>query len=293
MNANESKKFALFWGCMIQLRLPWIEVAARKVLPRLGIEISDLPFSCCPDPIASKGVGHKSWLNLAARNLIIAEEAGVDILSLCSGCFETLKMAREELKDKQTRDEINSLMAGFDKTYKGETNVFHIQQLLYQRIDDPVIKNSIVNPLSFKVAVHTGCHYTRPSGILQTDDPVYSEQLDELCNLLGLETADYPDKNLCCGMGTGLADSQIPKKLIQRKLDGAKSIDAKAIVAHCPSCILSYDAGQRINNSDGESYAQKLPVLHYLELLGIALGMSFDEFAFEEHHVPVTENIFH
>lgn len=288
MMVNNSKKYALFWGCLIPLRLPWIEVAARKVLPKLGVQIVDLPFSCCPDPIASKSLDHRTWLSLAARNLTLAEEGDLDILTLCSGCFETLRVTQEELSEPGMREDINGILAKIKRQYQGTKNVVHLQQWLYDELGVVELEKVVTHPLSFRVATHVGCHFTRPADVLKTDDPVYPEQLDELCEVLGLEVVDYPDKNLCCGVGVGLVDGQISRGLIRRKIAGALRAEAEAIVAHCPSCIQSYDMGQMaLDGKNGES-SNPIPVFHYLELLGLAMEMEPEEFCFEEHRIPVS-----
>jgi len=288
MMVNNSKKYALFWGCLIPLRLPWIEVAVRKVLPKLGIEIVDLPFSCCPDPIASKSLDHRTWLSLAARNLTLAEERDLDILTVCSGCFETLRVTQKELNEPRMREDINGLLKKIKRQYQGTKNVLHLQQWLYDELGPGELEQVVTHPLSFRVAAHVGCHFTRPADVLQTDDPVFPEQLDELCEVLGLEAVDYPDKNLCCGVGVGLVDGQISRELIRRKIAGALRAGAEAIVAHCPYCIQSYDMGQRALDRKKDELSDPIPVFHYLELLGLAMGMEPEEFCFEEHKISMS-----
>ncbi len=289
MMNEKIKRYALFWGCTIQFRLPWIELSARRVLPELGVDIVDLPFSCCPDPVSTKAIDHKTWLALAARNLTIAEEEDLNILTLCSGCFETLRMAQEEMRDKKIKEEINSILKETGREYNGKIEVIHLEQLLYERIGLKKIEDYATRPIKLRVAVHVGCHFTRPSNILKTDDPLYPEKLDELCRAIGLETPDYPDKNLCCGVGVGLVDRDIMSKLIIRKIKGAKMVGADAIVSHCPSCILNYDTGQYILAG---SEMERMPVFHYLELLGLAIGIDPDEFAFDEHKIKLPDITF-
>ena len=84
-------KFAFFPGCMIQVRYPQMEAAVRKTVPKLDIELVDLPgLGCCPDPVFFKSLHKLDWLVLAARNLCIAEQAQLDYVTICSGCTETL-----------------------------------------------------------------------------------------------------------------------------------------------------------------------------------------------------------
>ena len=76
------KKFAFFPGCLIPARHPAMEFAIRETLPKLGIEIVDLDgASCCPDPIYFKSKDKLDWLTVAARNLTLAEDKGLDPVS--------------------------------------------------------------------------------------------------------------------------------------------------------------------------------------------------------------------
>ena len=73
-------KYLLFLGCAIPYRIPSYEVSARKVLEKLGVEVVEMPdFNCCGLPIDS--VDHEAMLVLAARNLCLAEQKGLDTVS--------------------------------------------------------------------------------------------------------------------------------------------------------------------------------------------------------------------
>ena len=92
-------KAAFFPGCLIPIKYPHMELAVRNTLPGVGVEIVDLPgFTCCPDPIYFQAGDKLDWLTMAARNLCIAEEAGTDIFTICSGCTSTLCEANHELQ---------------------------------------------------------------------------------------------------------------------------------------------------------------------------------------------------
>ena len=66
------------------------------VYKRQGLELVDIPeFSCCGYPV--KSVHHETAYLLAARNLALAEERGLDILTLCSACTSVLTEVSREL----------------------------------------------------------------------------------------------------------------------------------------------------------------------------------------------------
>ena len=103
-------KVVFFPGCLIPIKYPHMEKAIRLTLPRLGIEIVDLPgLSCCPDPIFFKATDPLDWLTLAARNLCLVEAAGLDLFTVCSGCTATLSEASHMLaEDEALRDYVIS-----------------------------------------------------------------------------------------------------------------------------------------------------------------------------------------
>ena len=66
------------------------EISSRKVLAKLGVELVEMPeFNCCGLPLDP--VSHETMLILAAKNLALAEQQGLNILTLCPGCAGTLK----------------------------------------------------------------------------------------------------------------------------------------------------------------------------------------------------------
>jgi len=72
-----------FWGCMIALKYPQMEKAVRYSMDKLGVELVDeTRFSCCPDPIYFKAGDKLKWMTLAARNIAIAEEHELDIITM-------------------------------------------------------------------------------------------------------------------------------------------------------------------------------------------------------------------
>jgi heterodisulfide reductase subunit C len=102
------KRFAFFPGCLIPARHPAMESAIRSTLKNLGIDIADLEgASCCPDPIYFKSRDKLDWLSVAARNLTLAEEQGLDVFTNCSGCTATLSETRHLLEDEELRGRVN------------------------------------------------------------------------------------------------------------------------------------------------------------------------------------------
>jgi len=276
-------EYKIFPGCVIGNRIPFIEASARKVFDKLGVKVSDAPFACCPDPVGFNSVDHNSWLAMGARNLTIAEAEGKDIVSLCNGCFQTLKAVNTELThDDHEKAKINDILKTIGKEFKGTINVKHFVEVLHE-IGADKIKENIVNELSgLKVACHTGCHYNRPSEIMQTDDPMNPLKLRELVKAAGAIPVDYEEEMLCCGSGVGNIEEEPSMQILANKCNSAINAGAEAFIVICPACFQQLDsnqkkAGQKVEKTFG------LPVLYLTELLALAFGIKADELGLKFH----------
>jgi heterodisulfide reductase subunit B len=64
-------------------------------------------------------------------------------------------------------------------------------------------------------------------------------------------------------------------------------VDAQALITICPFCHIMYDTNElRIKKTFSETYG--IPIIHYPQLLGLAMGMSPEELAFNELRVNAT-----
>jgi heterodisulfide reductase subunit B len=278
-------EYKMFQGCVIGNRIPFLEASARKVFDKLGIKTSEGPFGCCPDPVGFNSTDHLSWLTLAARNLTIAEQEGKDIISVCNGCFQTLKLANEELKhDDHKREKINKILKKINREFKGNIDVKHFVEVLYD-IGEERIKENVVRDLSsLKVACHAGCHYMRPSHVIQTDDPMKPIKLRYLVNAVGATPVDYSDEIICCGAGVEHAEEGPAMQILSNKFKSASAAGAEAIIVNCPACFQQFDTNVRkVENLSGVKYS--MPILYITELLALAFGFNPDDLGVKFHRV--------
>ena len=288
-------KFAMFWGCTIPYRLPFIELAIRKVFTKLEIPFEDLGFSCCPDPNGMQGFDFVTWLTLGARNLTLADQAGLNIVSACSGCFETLKLTNYYLtKDKGLRDKVNkNLKESIGREWTGKTKIMHIMEFFTHYLDYDKIKTQIVRPLSdFTFAQHVGCHYSKPHDIMQTDDPNEPLNLTLILeDLLGSKVIPYPAQNDCCGAGLRFIDNDIALSMVNKKLEQIDKTNVTGTVFICPTCFNSFDVQQRLSN---RKFGRKslTPAFHIFELLAIAMGMPESELGMNYHSIKIPKGTF-
>jgi len=283
----KAEEYKMFQGCVIGNRIPFIEASARKVFDKLGIKTSDAAFACCPDPVGFNSTDHLSWVAMGARNLTIAEDDGKDIISLCNGCFQTLKLVNEELKhDDHEKDNINKILKTVGKEFKGTINVKHFVEVLHEKIDK--ITENIKNELSgLKVACHTGCHYNRPSEKMQTDDPMKPVKLREIVEATGATPVDYEEEMLCCGSGVGNSEEEPAMLILANKLTSVMNAGAEAMIVNCPACFQQFDNNQKkAGEVGGKTFG--IPVLYITELLSLAFGEKPDDLGLKFHRTRLT-----
>jgi len=278
-------KYAFFLGCIAPLRYPGIEKSTREVCKALGIELVDLKdASCCPAPGVIRAFNKKTWLAAAARNLALAEKEGLEIVTVCNGCYGSLFDAAYELaEDKELLAEVNKILAEIGMEYKGTTKVHHFAEVLYNEVGVEKIKAAVTKPLDYQVAAFYGCHFLKPSAIKQLDDPENPHILDDLIEATGAKSMPRKMKVMCCGAGGGLkaAFGDVAKKFTEANLMSIQESGAKYIIDVCPFCHLQFDGVQK-------DLGYNIPVLHLSQLLGLAMGMSEADLALSAHITPVT-----
>jgi heterodisulfide reductase subunit B len=280
--------YALFLGCTIPARQPHYELSARKSLAKLGIELVDLENMTCCAPPPLQSIDLETSLAISAYNICLAEEADLNMVTLCTGCFESLAMTNNLLKEKEElRERVNKILSNVGKEFKGNKEVRHYLQVLMKDIGVDQLKRNVVKSLNkLKVASFSGCHLLRPSALLRFDDPERPKIFDTLIETLGAKSIWYRNKLRCCGgLLRGYADD-VALAIARDKIVNATEAGADCISTLCPFCFLTLDLGQMlIKSAYKEEY--HMPIVHYAELLSLSLGVEPKELAFDFHKMKI------
>jgi heterodisulfide reductase subunit B len=272
-------RIAFFPGCVIPVRYPRIEAATRAVAGRLGIELVDMGFHCCPAPTVLKEASVDASLVLAVHNLCMAEAEELDVVTICSGCANTLREARHACReDEAKRQMVQRILAAHGKEYRGMAQVFQLPDLLARdEYLDRMEAQSVRSLEGLRIATHYGCHYFRPSSFMRDNgwDPEYPlpESMELILEALGAEIVEYERQDLCCGaaLGYNAGKGDESLEILAEKLKWIQEAAAQAIVVACPSCMTQFDTGQVLLRRKATGLSA-LPVYHIAELVAFALG---------------------
>jgi heterodisulfide reductase subunit B len=272
---ERANEYALFIGCTIATRGLNYEVSARHVADAFGIKFVDIPgFSCCGYPMSH--VDHDTAMSIAARNLVQAQERGLDVITLCSACTGALTKASKVLaKDEHELARVNRILReSGSPEYRGKVKVTHFTRVLFEWIGAEAIKKRVTRPLTgLRFAPHHGCHYERPAYLFDGfDSAKRPHSLETIIAATGATPVRYLNMERCCGGDILAIEEKTATKVVNSKLKDIQNAGADAMVLQCPFCSIMYDEYQAtIEEQFSETY--KLPVLYLPQVVGLAMGM--------------------
>jgi heterodisulfide reductase subunit B len=273
-------RYAYYPGCSSDTTGKEYEATVRIVCKNLGIELVDIPdWSCC-GATAAHGKSHLLNTALPARNLALAEEMGLDVVTPCAACYQQLATANKEMKENQQIAEKVNQATG--KNYQGTIKVKSIVEVIGS-LEPDIIKAQMVKPLKgLKIAAYYGCLMVRPPSVTGFDDAENPMFLDNLMRLAGAETMDWPHKTECCGGALQVSNEHIVVKLLDKIYKEALKSGANCMVAACPLCHFNLDGCQSTcNRLLGTTY--EIPIFYFTQLLGLAMGLNQQELQFNSH----------
>ena len=281
--------FVLLRCCTTPIVLKQYEWSTNAVMEKLGIGLLDVPeLGCCGYPL--RNISFKAHVLATARNLALSEKENLDLLTVCNCCYGTMKYVDNLMKeDASLRNDVNTTLAKEGLKYEGDIAARHILQVLYEDIGIEAIKEKVVRTFDgLKVATHYGCRILRPSKVAQFDKPHFPTKFDELVEVTGAQSIEWPKKLECCGSPLWGINNELSLDLTEHKLKGAKESGADYLCVACSYCQIQFDRVQRILLIQ-RGPGLKLPSVLYPQLLGLSLGIDGETLGLQMNKVSITD----
>jgi heterodisulfide reductase subunit B len=275
-------QFSYYPGCSLHSAHKGYDLSCRAVAKQLGCELIELEdWNCCGATIYMS-IKRTTSLAIAARNLALAEKAGMDIITPCSSCYTILNKAHKYLSNsKELLDNVNECLAEAGLKYNCTVRVRHPLDVLVNDVGLEIISLHVKKSLDgLKIANYYGCQIVRPDKGF--DDKENPTSMENLFQTIGAEEVYFPYKLRCCGgmLMTTFEDAAL--KLSEEILDCAVENGADCIVTTCPLCQMNLEAYQtKINKVFNKNY--KVPILFFSQVLGVALGLGEEELGIENN----------
>jgi len=235
-------RVGFFLGCAQSLMFAEESTATVRVLARNGCTvITPKETVCCGMP--AKGYGRIDLvLEQARHNIALFERANVQfIVTDCATCGSTLKDYDHLLaNDPQWAERA----ADFSR------RVRDVSEFL---MEIPLEKPQ--GRIEARVTYHDPCHLRRGQG-------VWKQPRDLLRMIDGLEFAELPEADWCCGSAGSqlITHYETSLKVLDRKINNVENTRAEYIASGCPGCQMQLNVGMRRRKLN-------MQVVHPVELL--------------------------
>jgi heterodisulfide reductase subunit B len=257
--------FSYYPGCSLHSTASEYNASVQAVFSALGVGLRELEDWNCCGASSAHSLNRALSLALPARNLAIAQKAGMDVVMPCAACFSRHKSADYAMRtDPEKRAYLESA-ASF--TFTGTVAVRPLLDVVGNTIGLEQVKTLVKKPLKgLKAVGYYGCLLVRPPEITQFENPDNPTLMNRLLDTLGAEVRPWSYATECCGGGLTLTKPSVAGKLVNRLADRAREAGADTIVTSCPLCQMNLEMRQ-------SKSSPKMPVFYFTELMGLAFGL--------------------
>jgi succinate dehydrogenase / fumarate reductase cytochrome b subunit len=280
---------AFYPGCSASTTCSELEQSTRAVAAQLGIGLRTLHSASCTGSREIRAADPELFVTLNVRIIALAEQHGLDLMTICNTCTLNLLDAKQRVdSDATLLARVNTRLAGEGLVYRARARITHFLWFLLDDYGEARLRERITTPLSGqRVGAFYGCHIVRPPAHFGFVDSRNVRSIEQLADILGCETIDYSGRTQCCGFHCSAENEAVPVKLSGRHVASAQDAGAQALVTPCPLCHTVLDTFQDEMAADlGRPLS--MPVLHLPQLVGLALGLDRAALGLDRHVVPVS-----
>ncbi|MBC8441768.1 MAG: hypothetical protein H8D87_19045 [Deltaproteobacteria bacterium] len=269
---SERLKFSFFPGCSLKASGHENTMSLLKFCDRVNIELVELEdWNCCGSSSAHS-IDHDAAKNLPMRNISLVPK-GIPLMIACPSCLIRIKSMYLKIKrDKALKQEYEEL---WGKPFDEDLEIVHFFEIinkirLEDYIDQP--KDKLKN---LKVAPYYGCMLSMPPDLRFEKN--YYGIMEQTLKRLGADPISFGYGSRCCGTYLSVAKPQVAQKVVNEIISKAMEAGAECMVTACSMCHLNLEIRCSLENP--------IPVLHFSELLSMALGAQDQKKWFPRHIV--------
>lgn len=284
-------RYAYFPGCVAQGACRELYQSTQALADALQIELVELKRAACCGSGTFKEESTLLEDTVNARNLALAEELNLPLLTHCSTCQGVIGHVDERLKRFQQTDpnyieQVNGFLQKEGcSPYRGSTEVKHLLWALVGDYGLERLAQRVTRRLSgLKCAAFYGCYLLRAQDQLPYDDPLQPASMERVFSALGATPVYYRGRTQCCGWPISSYATPESFRMAGQHIQAAIAAGADCLVTPCPLCHLQLDSRQpEIAAAIGQKL--DLPVLHLSQLVCLALGLEPHQLGLDRHMV--------
>ena len=269
---SDRLRFSFFPGCSLKASGHENTASLLKFCEDVNIELTELEdWNCCGSSSAHS-IDPQVARHLPMRNISLAPK-GIPLLIACPSCLLRMKSTYLKIKkDPSLRQEYEKM---WKKPFDDELEIIHFFEIFDRiRLDD-YMDNPKGKLKHLKVAPYYGCMLSMPPDLRFEKN--YTGIIEKTLSNLGADIIPYGYANRCCGTYLSVAKPAIAQKVVNEIIFKAMEAGAECMVTACSMCHLNLEIRCSLKDP--------IPVLHFSELLSMALGSENQKKWFPRHIV--------
>lgn len=270
MTIMERQTVSYFPGCSLATSAKENNESLIHFCRRMGIDLVEVEdWNCCGSSSAHS-IDAQLAEQLPARNLSLAP-AGRPLLVACPSCFLHLKRCQMKLRgDTPLR---RRYQRRFGRPIDPHLPIIHFFELL-ETLDLRKRNHQALKRLNdLRCAPYYGCMLARPPEMRR--EKTHRGLMEDILRNLGATPIRWAFASRCCGTFLSVVRPDVVTKMVDTIIADAMQCHADCIVTACAMCHMNLEIRTRLSNP--------IPILHFSELLSLALGAPPGNGWFERH----------
>lgn len=276
-------KIGYFPGCSLKGSGKEYEISLNTLMNKCDVELIEIEDWNCCGASSAHSINHMLSIALPARNIALAAKNNLsEILIPCAACYIRFKTALLEInKGEMEKKAIENII---ERELPEKIKIYNINEFLKEKLH-PKIQEKIIQKMNrVKVACYYGCLLVRPPELAEYDTWENPHTMEDIVQITGAETVEWPFKIECCGGGFTLSKTEYVVELIKKIILNAKQNGADVIVTGCPMCHSNLDMRQLKIKKD-KTFGDIMPILYMTEFLGLAIGKTPQQVGIKKHFI--------
>lgn len=262
--------YSYFPGCSLATSAKENNDSLIRFFRRLGVDLVEVEdWNCCGSSSAHS-IDAEIAERLPARNLSLAP-AGRPLMVACPSCYLRMKHCQNRLRqDAPRRRDYETL---FGRPVDPELPIVHFFEVL-DHLDLKHERHHLRGRLSgLRCAPYYGCMLARPPEMRFEKN--HHGLMEEILSHLGAVPVEWAYASRCCGTFLSVVRPDVVTTLVDTMITDAMQGGADCIVTACAMCHMNLEIRTTLQHP--------IPVLHFSELLAMALGEPPDKGWFARH----------
>jgi len=248
-----------FPGCSLESSARESNLALLESAKLLGLNLIELEDWNCCGASSAKVLDKDIAFSLASRNLSLAPPDR-PLTATCPVCLSRLREAQLRLREDPEARQVQE--RHWRRHIPPDLEIVSFLELL-ARLDPERLKSRLAHPLKgLKAVPYYGCTTFGPPDLDR--GRYFLGELGGLLAALGAEPLTKALTHRCCGGYLTVARADAVTPLVNEIMESAAAAGAECLVTSCPMCQLNLESRCTLEH--------KLPILHFSEVLALALG---------------------